>query len=211
MDAPALIGLDLAGPTNAADTALAAFALDDGAPRAIEVLSGLDDRDLAARIAAWAPDVVVALDAPLSYQPGGGDRAADRALRQRIRAFGTTVSVMTPTMTRMAYLTLRGLAVARLITTLRPQARIVETHPAAHLLLAGAPPHDVVALKSDAAARSRLVQWMSERGMGSVPEVDGDHEVAAIAAARAAWAWAQGNAHWETPGDGVLHPFPLTA
>ncbi|MFP3489293.1 DUF429 domain-containing protein, partial [Staphylococcus sp. SIMBA_130] len=74
-------------------------------------------------------DVTIGIDAPLSYQPGGGDRPSDRALRQRIVKAGMrSGSIMTPTMTRMVYLKLRGISLSR---GLEANAHIVEVHPGA--------------------------------------------------------------------------------
>ncbi len=207
-----VVGVDLAGPTNARDTAVATARDDGDRLRCTGIELGLDDIALRDAIEGWSEDCVVGLDAPLSYEPGGGDRSADRSLRRAVKPLLPAGSVMTPTMTRMAYLTLRGMAVARLVRALRPAARIVEVHPGASLVLAGADAADVRALKSDADARDRLRRWLGENGVGSLPTRPlGDHELAAVAAARAAWRWSHEEAAWHTPAEFPLHPFDVCA
>lgn len=212
MAAAALIGIDLAGPTNREDTAVYTAAVDGEVLRTLDLGTGFDDAALHAAIETWSDAPVVGLDAPLSYQPGGGDRSGDRALRRHLKERGLPGAVMAPTMTRMAYLTLRGIAVARLILALRPRARIVETHPGAHLVLAGAPAEAVAAMKSDARARRGLWNWFAAHGVDGLPErVPVDHEIAAVAAARAARTWNAGGTAWCTPADPPLHPFDYCA
>jgi predicted RNase H-like nuclease len=85
-----VIGIDLSGPCNAADTAVAAFRSNGRSLVLQERLLGADDAAIAALIARARPDadLVVGLDAPLSYNDGGGDRPADRLLRARAIAAG---------------------------------------------------------------------------------------------------------------------------
>ena len=207
-----LIGIDLAGPTNAADTAIARLRVEGAGLRLIELERGLDDTALLSRVDTWGETPIVGLDAPLSYRPGGGDREAERALRAAVRGMLPSGTVMAPTMTRMAYLTLRGISVARLILALRPSARIVEVHPAAHLALSGAPAADVRAWKSDAAARQRIVRWLSRHDVTDLPShALVDHDLAALAAARAAWSWSEGRSHVHVPARPPLHPFDVSA
>jgi len=97
-----VIGIDLAGPCNAADTAVAAFRANGRSLVLQERLVGADDATIAALIARARPDanLVVGLDAPLSYNDGGGDRPADRLLRARAVAAGLLPgSIMPPTLT----------------------------------------------------------------------------------------------------------------
>ena len=116
-----VIGIDLSGPCNAADTAIAAFRANGRTLVLQERLLGADDAAIAALIARTRPeaDLVVGLDAPLSYNDGGGDRPADRLLHARAVAAGLPFgTVMPPTLTRIAYLTLRGITVARIVATI---------------------------------------------------------------------------------------------
>lgn len=208
-----ILGLDLAGPANAADTAAALFRLDGTRPAFTALQTGLDDRDLLAWLAEAVPPaatLAAGLDAPLSYNPGGGDRPADRALRARLTDAGlASGTVMTPTMTRMAYLTLRGLAVARLLGAVRPQTNLAEVHPGGALVLRGADPRRVQELKRSDAARQHLLVWLAGQGLADLPDRAGDHEVAALAAGLAASQWVTGRPVWRFPASPPLHPFDL--
>ena len=113
-----IIGIDLSGPSNTADTVCTLFEGRGTALHLIDCLQGSTDADIVKLVVGLqiAEACYVGLDAPLSYNPGGGDRPADKDLRSRLMNAGLAPgSVMAPTMTRMAYLTLRGMAVARLI------------------------------------------------------------------------------------------------
>ncbi|MEL7061242.1 MAG: DUF429 domain-containing protein [Acidobacteriota bacterium] len=214
-DAFRVLGVDLAGPANPQETAMA-IARSGGGRLAIETLRGdvadatlLDIvRELTS--AATAP-LVLGLDAPLSYQMGGGDRPGDRRLRAMVSAAGLrSGTVMAPTMTRMAYLTLRGVAISRMLAPL-PKVRLVEVHPAAALVLRGAPVADVRELKRDAAARQRLAAWLAEAGVDGAEQASNDHELAACAAALAAARWHEGRAVWLEPARPPHHPFDYAA
>jgi predicted nuclease with RNAse H fold len=121
-------------------------------------------------------------------------------------------SIMPPTLTRMAYLTLRGITVARIVATIAgARARIVEVHPGAACVLRGAPVEIVRALKSSAAARHELLRWLEGEGLegiGSGPD-PGDHFVAACAAALAAWKWSLGAPAWIHSADPPWHPYDM--
>jgi predicted nuclease with RNAse H fold len=206
-----IVGVDLSGPTNTGDTAAAWFDATSTGLSPLGLRIGLGDRDLLDLLASLGPPgaLVVGLDAPLSYQPGGGDRPADRALRRLLVERGLAPgSVMAPTMTRMAYLTLRGVSVARAVERLLPGTRIVEVHPGAAMALRGAPVADVRRFKTDAAARRRLADWLGTQGVGKPSVAPGtDHELAACACALAAWQWSLGRPAWRAEADGPLHPY----
>ena len=208
-----VIGVDLSGPSNVADTAVAVFEVAGRGLKLRATETGVGDLRLLELVGALAArgSVVAGLDAPLSYQPGGGDRPGDRALRRAAVAAGMHPgSVMTPTMTRMAYLTLRGVAVSRALGAMDRRApRIVEVHPGAALALRGAPIADVRAFKRDGAARARLLAWLDARGLrGAKARRDApDHLVAACACALAAWRWSEGDAAWLEPAAPPAHPF----
>lgn len=210
-----IVGMDLSGPTNRFDTAVVIAEEDQDRLHVRALHEGCDDVTLYALLGALDSGPLIAgIDAPLSYQPGGGDRVADRALRDVARAAGLPAgTVMTPTMTRMAYLTLRGLAVARLIAILRPDATIVEVHPATAFALRGAPVADLIAMKRSRAARVRLAAWAVEYGCVVDPRkiVARDHRIAALGAAIAAWDAARGRSRWEHPAAPPLHPFAVCA
>lgn len=212
-----IVGIDASGPSNHADTCACVLAVRDGRAAYLQHVNGLSDAAAIALVASLAQEgpVVVGLDAPLSYADGGGDRPGDKRLRDAITARGMLPgSVMTPTMTRMAYLTLRGLGLARGLTLgCGPAVRIVEVHPGAALVLRGAPVADVRAVKSDAAARLRLVAWLRDAGLGGLPDAlaDTDHALMSAAAALAAWSWSEGQAAWRWPAVPPLHPYDFVA
>ena len=208
-----VIGVDLSGPGNVADTAVAVFEAGARGLKLRATETGVGDLrlfELVGALAARGP-VVAGLDAPLSYQPGGGDRPGDKSLRRAIVAAGMhSGSVMTPTMTRMAYLTLRGVAVSRTLGAMGRRApRIVEVHPGAAMALRGAPIADVRAFKRDEGARARLLAWLDARGLRGAKALkrSPDHLVAACACALAAWRWSEGDAAWLEPAAPRAHPY----
>nr|MEE4268807.1 DUF429 domain-containing protein [Candidatus Krumholzibacteria bacterium] len=213
MKKPLILGLDLSGPSNTADTALAILQTGAAGLHLVKLELGLDDGAIAEQVKAHVPQdapLLVGLDAPLSYQPGGGDRPGDRALRQELQRHGLpSGTVMTPTMTRMAYLTLRGMAVARLILALQPQARVAEVHPGGVMVRRGAPVAMVRAMKSSPTARAELLKWLGSQGVQGLPTQAGDHEIAAVAAALGAADWGQNQKAWQFPARPPLHPFDL--
>lgn len=165
-----IVGIDLSGPANAADTALVWFAQRQGRLDYLGSAIGASDADIV-RIVTNLEHPVVGLDAPLSYNDGGGDRPGDADLRRVIVATGMrSGSVMTPTLTRMAYLTLRGMAVARALEAESVSRRsLVEVHPGAAFALRGAPLEAVLDYKRVASSRNRLLRWLSPAGVHGVP------------------------------------------
>lgn len=207
-----VIGIDLSGPRNVADTCVSVFEWRFEGLFFREVVHGADDGqifDLLSHMAA-GQSVVVGIDAPLSYQPGGGDRPSDTELRRLAMKKGR-VGVMPPTLIRMVYLTLRGIALTRELETLHPhlELRIVEVHPGASMLLRGAAAGDVAAFKRDPTARLHLMEWLKEKGLKGLPRPaePTDHFIAACAAALAAWHWSSGSAAWCHPAQPPVHPY----
>ncbi|RLK50633.1 putative nuclease with RNAse H fold [Alkalispirillum mobile] len=201
-----IIGIDLSGPAGAQRTSVAVFRSKGEYLELEALVAGADD----AEILRWVPDsAVVGLDAPLSYSSAGGSRASDVSLREALRGGLHPGSVMAPSAPRMVYLTLRGVAVSRLIETERPGVDLVEVHPTAALVLRGAPVDSVRAIKRDAGARQAVLDWLETvglRGMGELPD-QSDHSVAACAAALAAWKWHRGEAVWVYKAEPPLHPY----
>lgn len=214
---PVVIGIDLSGPTNIEDTALVVLRGDARELALEEVCNGVGDAEIFRLIARYAADdaFVVGIDAPLSYNPGGGDRPGDKALRKLLTRHGlASGSVMTPTMTRMAYLTLRGMGVARGIVEVgREKARVAEVHPAAAMVLRGAPPEALMAMKRDAGARGELLAWLEGQGLAGVSAQSAptDHYVAACGAALGGWGWSRSEHKWSEPATLPLHPFDFVA
>lgn len=208
-----IIGIDLSGPSNTADTVCTLFEERGASLRLVDCVRGATDTDIVDIFAGLknAEPCHVGLDAPLSYNPGGGDRPADKDLRRAVMKVGLlSGSVMTPTLTRMVYLTLRGLAVARLIAGAEGGLiRVAEVHPGAAMALGGAPVDAVKSFKSDPEARQALLQWLEGEGLrGVCGEANpADHYVAACACALAAWKWARNRSAWLWPACAPHHPF----
>ena len=159
-----VIGLDLSGPRNTADTYLVVFSVQGKELRFMDGVDGADDQQIFHTISKLRDQgpIIIGMDAPLSYNPGGGDRPSDADLRRLVREKGGRVGIMPPTMIRMVYLTLRGIALTRMLETFNPELdlRIVEVHPGACMLLRGAPARAVAAFKRDRSSRVELLQWL---------------------------------------------------
>ena len=215
MPVTTLVGIDLSGPSNAADTCVV-VARDRGArPVFVRSLQSATDEELLAFVGRLRSEhLVVGLDAPLSYQPGGGLRDRDRALQRLLTRHGMRPgSVMPPTFNRMAYLTLRGMAVAPLLSTLaHPSLQVIEVHPGAALCLAGAPIEAVVGFKKHSRHRAAIHRWLSAGALRSVPSGPmSDHFIAACGAVLAAWRWSRGASLWQAPAVPPFHPYPFAA
>jgi predicted nuclease with RNAse H fold len=209
-----LLGIDLAGPAAPQRTGVALFAAEGEGMRRLPAGCDGSDEGLRARVAERAEEapVVVGIDAPLSYQPGGGQREADAELRRVIQARGMHPgSVIPPTAPRMVYVTLRGVALAHALTTIGAAhpVRVVEVHPGAALCLRGAPLAAIRGFATDTAARGELLQWLGEYGVDGLDPTatESDHDVAACAAALGARDWFAGRPRWLHPARPPWHPF----
>jgi predicted nuclease with RNAse H fold len=208
-----IVGIDLSGPRNFADTCLVSFEERGEEIHLSDVYEGANDNQILEAISQQARTerVIIGIDAPLSYNPVGGDRPSDSELRRLIQAKGGGAGIMPPTMIRMVYLTLRGLQLTRVLESLKPQyeLRIVETHPGACMILRGAEISDVRNFKRDPIARVRLLDWLVTNGLKGIsrPEPSTDHYVAACAAALGAWHWSLGKSVWCFESQGPHHPY----
>lgn len=208
------VGVDLSGPSNLEDTALAFGARGDDGWRVVDWQVGVSDLELATSLGEnleelGAGDPVVALDAPLSYAQGGGLRPSDVALREELEGRGLPVhSVMAPTMTRMAYLSLRGIAVARLLER-EFRADILEVHPTSVLYFRTDAPDLVSAMKDDPQVRRQLIDRLDLRETPNEAAAESDHLTAAIAALRAAADRVDGDEAWSFGAAPPAHPYPL--
>jgi predicted RNase H-like nuclease len=93
-----IVGVDLSGPRNFADTCLVSFEArgeeihlkdvreDADDDQILEAISGLGQRE----------QIVIGIDAPLSYNSKGGDRPSDSELRRFVRAQGGLESCRPP-------------------------------------------------------------------------------------------------------------------
>ena len=207
------IGIDLSGPSNSKETAVVAFdSSKRGYLTAHKSMLGADDSDILyfANYLQVEGGIVVGIDAPLSYNIGGGDRPSDSDLRKNIVSAGLRPgSVMAPTMNRMVYLTLRGISIARLLLSTNEKTKIVEVHPSATMALRGAPINDVVEFKNSDKSRWKLLAWLEQQGLKKITNIKdpSDHYVAACASALAGWKWHQNKSVWLQPAEQPIHPF----
>jgi predicted nuclease with RNAse H fold len=117
-----IVGIDLSGPRNFADTCLVSFEERGEVIHLIDVREGADDVQILEAISRLGHEerIVIGIDAPLSYNSVGGDRKSDAELRRLVHARGGGAGIMPPTMIRMVYLTLRGLQLTRVLESLKP-------------------------------------------------------------------------------------------
>jgi len=118
---------------------------------------------------------------------------------------------MTPTMTRMAYLTLRGISLTRMLMALnRKNLNIAEIHPGAAMVLRGAPLGDVQSMKKSASSRHKLISFLEQQGLTDLKHYikhPDDHTVAACSCTLAALQWSLGMPAWSYPSAPPYHPF----
>jgi uncharacterized protein len=162
-----VIGIDLSGPSNHKDTVMAVFELQDGEMKFLNLRRNIGDLEILEEIHVQSQldEVVIGIDAPLSYEDGGGDRIGDKHLRQFIVSLGMkSGSIMPPTFNRMVYLTLRGIKLTREIENLHSQnpISIVEVHPGA-VMGSRISPIDleyVLRYKQEVSSRSFIKNWL---------------------------------------------------
>ncbi|MGM0844781.1 MAG: DUF429 domain-containing protein [Bacillota bacterium] len=193
-----VIGIDLSGPSNPKDTVISIFDKVDGSLKFRELISGATDEVILSRVKreAETDSVFIGIDSPLSYQDGGGDRQADKSLRDYIKKLGMkTSSIMSPTMNRMAYLTLRGISLTRTIQLLKTNSpvKIVEVHPGATMGSCISPdllPH-LLLYKKREDSLNYIFHFLQTTDLNSLPEEvkATTHAVDACAAALGAWYW----------------------
>jgi predicted nuclease with RNAse H fold len=215
-----IIGIDLSGPANHKDTAMAIFQyMDDRIVFENMVLNASDEKIIAAiEGAASLDDVAIGIDAPLSYQDGGGDRPQDKSLRQFIKGHGLIGgSVMPPTLTKMVYLTLRGMGVTRRIMELKipNNIKIVEVHPGAaigsRVGIDGL--YQALHYKKEKESGKAILDWFDTVGLNGLPNeiFEVSHQIDACAAVLAAWHWADPSKlpawHWKLTS--AEHPFEV--
>jgi uncharacterized protein len=213
-----VIGIDLAGPAGAGNTAVARFRATPAELLLLNESCDGTDAELLGLVERLSREAttVVGLDAPLSYEPGGGERRRDAELRRAIVRVGMHPgSVMAPTAPRMVYLTLRGLGLTRqldLLARAGHEIRIVEVHPGAVLGLRGAPIEAVRTYGADSRAAIVLLDWLRNVGLKDInaPVPCSAHFVAACAAALGAWKWLNAEAVWLAPASKPWHPYDFT-
>jgi predicted nuclease with RNAse H fold len=208
-----IFGIDLSGPSNTQESTLVSFEARNKSLQMTTSIEGVTDLSIHDAIAENSANVkvIVGIDAPLSYNPGGGDRKSDKDLRKHIIAKGMhSGSVMPPTLNRMAYLTLRGISVSRFLESYpNKKINIVEVHPSGSMALRGAPVKSIKKMKSSTRAKQTLLQWLENQGLNGIDLSDSvsDHYVAACAAALAAWKWHLGESVWIFKSEMPFHPY----
>jgi len=85
-----IIGIDLSGPRNFADTCLVSFEARGEEIHLMEVREGAGDDQILAAISGLGQRerIVIGIDAPLSYNSKGGDRPSDSELRRLVHEHG---------------------------------------------------------------------------------------------------------------------------
>lgn len=189
---PTLLGIDLSGPSNHTDTCMA-WRNEQGI---IEFECGCSDAQIMHWVTQLNHRVVVFIDAPLSYQDGGGYRPCDSALRRFLNDRGfQRLGVMAPTMTKMVYLTLRGIALAQQLD--KVGATVIETHPGASLLLSGVEADQVFALKNSPLAIHAVQSHWQQLGINFSKELTSDHQIMAVQALLTAERWMSEQCYWQ--------------
>lgn len=212
---PTFCGLDLSGPSNTKDTTLTWFESQDSSLSYIDHITDINDETILSQIESLANKnkVILGIDAPLSYNDGGGNRPRDNALRKFLNKAGLDfIGILPPTFSRMGWLTMRGIRLTREITglSLGNPISILEVHPGAALGLRGAPVHSLQQYKKDETKGClQLKGWFSTQNITGLPDEYGltSHEIDAVAAALAAWQWQSGKSIWRYEADPPLHPF----
>lgn len=213
-----VIGIDLSGPANHKDTAIIIFnRSEDGALYFDTLIEDASDRTILSTIETAAKEgrVIVGIDAPLSYQDGGGYRPQDKLLSEFMKQNGlSSHSVMAPTLTKMAYLTLRGIALSRSIISMNnANIHLVEVHPGAVIgtRLDSTLRHHALNYKKQKVSLEYIFHWFKTQGMHQLsPSImHSTHTLDACAAALGAWCWYdnQLEAKWVYNQTSTAHPF----
>lgn len=193
-----IIGIDLSGPANHKDTALAIL----NEKKQLELHSGLNDLEIYELVGQFEwPSIFI--DAPLSYSDTGGNRKSDTDLRTLLNSRGfNRIAVMAPTFNRMIYLTARGIRLSRLLSRIK-DSKVVETHPGAYLALSGYNYELIQQLKKDSSAIKTLTDAIRLKGYQFHDLPKSDHELMSLACALAGQAYLSGNQNWLWPCDGI--------
>lgn len=210
-----VVGIDLSGPAGTENTGVAVFiSTSEGVLKFVDMQCNGSDESIYSTAKTLSHDapVVVGIDAPLSYEPGGGQRQRDKDLRKEIVRRGLRPgSVMAPTAPRMVYLTLRGIALAQVISTLHTehQVRVVEIHPGASFSFRHAPLDAILSFSTDEKAQRVLLEWLPTLKMQGIKTSTscGSHFVAACAGAASAWDWYCGRSLWSAKAEYPWHPY----
>ncbi|RXT06556.1 DUF429 domain-containing protein [Ammoniphilus sp. CFH 90114] len=212
-----VIGIDLAGPANHQDTVMTIFRESEEGLYFEQQWKKVSDDQIIRIITELSAEqtLYIGLDAPLSYQDGGGLRAQDRELQIAIGDVGMRKSsIMPPTFTKMVYLTLRGVTLTRTLLSLptRNRIRIAEVHPGAVFGMRMTDKIDVVLnYKTDFEDRSSILTHFPIWKVYDVPQEVAleSHTLDSCGAALGVWNWSRGEAKWEYQACPPYHPFPV--
>jgi predicted nuclease with RNAse H fold len=213
-----VIGIDLSGPSNHKDTVLTVFEKQGNQLRFVKWMTNVSDLEILKEVSEQGQldELVIGIDAPLSYEDGGGDRQGDRELRKFIVSLGMKPgSIMPPTLNKMVYLTLRGIRLSREIQSLKTgfPISIIEVHPGAVIgsrLLQNEFPY-VLSYKQNRSDRSFMRSWLEQQNLAGLPIAieEESHSIDACAAALGAWHWKDPSLKpkWVFPAAPPLHPY----
>jgi predicted nuclease with RNAse H fold len=200
-----IAGIDLSGPSNHKDTALAL--LDNGE---IELISNLSDSEIL-EIIRDRGVTALGIDAPLSYSETGGNRPSDTELRRLLNGGGYKgIGVMAPTFNRMIYLTARGIRLSRLLQNHSSVSPIFEVHPGAFFALDRYNYSDILSVKKSPAAVHALQGEIESRGFTFKTACETDHEIMAVGVALAVTRALGNGEHWRAPAE-YVDSFPFIA
>ncbi|RSK26829.1 DUF429 domain-containing protein [Bacillus sp. HMF5848] len=210
------VGIDLSGPANKKDTSLAVFCEIHKKVVYKCLYKNVSDCDIFEIIGGLVKQgkVNIAIDAPLSYQDGGGDRAQDKELRKVIKDLGMkSGSIMPPTLTKMVYITLRGMYLASLLKNeYNKQIEIVEVHPGAVLAFRLTPStRHLLAYKQCDNYYEEILQhifFLHESGL-ETKHIESNHDLDACLAAFACYEYKERRHKWIYPAQPPFHRYPL--
>jgi len=208
-----IAGIDLSGPSNLNETVMTVAVLSGENYELRGVHRGVDDSEIGRLLKEYCSgsgsELITGIDAPLSYNPGGGDRPGDKELRNILKGQGLQPgTIMPPTLTKMVYLTMRGISLARLLGIILPGIKIAEVHPAGSMVLNGFDPGLVREIKRDAHAREEILLRMEEIfRFRNFHETADDHYIASLGALLAARGLAVNEVMWLKKAEPPVHPF----
>ena len=116
---------------------------------------------------------------------------------------------MTPTMTRMSYLTLRGISITRILETLKKKPKVIEVHPFVSLLINGANKEDIKNVKKNEKAKQNILNFLKKRQISKLPVIvsKNDHFISSVIAAQIAFFYSRNQYQWRSKRKFPFHPY----
>lgn len=186
-----IAGIDLAGPKNHKDTAMTIIH-----NKRIIIKSNLSDSNIFDLIEKYKISHL-GIDAPLSYSETGGYRESDKELRSFLNSMGfSKIGVMSPTFSRMIYLTSRGIRLTRLLFNLDNTPEIYEVHPGGFFVLDNYPYNLVTTVKNDFSSVEKITDIIKTKGYKFEVDPLNDHELMSVGVALAIEAQLLNKSHW---------------